>query len=158
MKKVYLLFLLFLPFLSQGQYSESIATARPGAANGAGTVGKGILQFQTGIQFDNLSDTSGWYVNNISEHLVVRFGIRERFEISAVMNHINSTEYLSASEESLVRQGLNTSLLRARTKINDNMALQVGIETRLRGKDYQIKYIAPRFRLMYNTNLGRTRV
>ncbi len=41
MKKVYLLFLLFLPFLSQGQYSESIATARPGAANGAGTVGIG---------------------------------------------------------------------------------------------------------------------
>ncbi|WP_085519199.1 transporter [Marivirga sericea] len=155
MKKLCLLILMCLPFLSQGQYSESIATARPGAANGAGTVGKGILQFQAGIQFDNLTDTSDWYINNVSENLVVRFGIRERFEISAVINHINSIEYLSDSEESIVRNGLNTSLIRARTKINDNMAFQVGIETRLRGNDYQIRYIAPRFRLMYNTKLGR---
>jgi len=138
-----------------GQYSGTIATARPGAANGAGTVGKGILQFQAGVQFDNLSDTSNWYVNNVSENLVIRFGIRERFEISAVINHINSTEYLSESEGSIIRQGFNTSLIRARTKINENMAFQVGLETKLRGKDYQINHVAPRFRLMYNTKLGK---
>ncbi|HET8861496.1 transporter [Marivirga sp.] len=140
-----------------GQYTESIATARPGTGNGVGTVGKGVLQFQAGVQFDNVRDvrdSSDWNVNNVTENLVVRYGIRERFEISAVLNHINSTEFIREGMKSIYRKGFNTSLLRVRTKINKNMAFQVGIETKLRGKDYQINYIAPRFRLMYNTILG----
>ncbi|WMN12281.1 transporter [Marivirga salinae] len=158
MKRYLLIILISFPCISiYGQYSETIATARPGAANGAGTVGKGILQFQAGLQFDNVKDirdSSNWSTDNISENLVVRFGIRERFEVSAVINHINSTEYISESAGSILRKGFNTSLIRARTKINENMAFQVGIETKLRGKDYQINYIAPRFRVMYNTKLG----
>ncbi len=141
-----------------GQYSETIATGRPGAANGSATVGKGILQFQAGVQFDNVSDvrdSSDWSTNNVSENLVVRFGIRERFEVSAVINHIHSTEFISESAGAMVRQGFNTSLIRARTNINENMAFQVGVETKLRGKDYQINYIAPRFRVMYSTSLGK---
>ena len=145
-------------FSLNAQYSETIATGRPGAANGAATVGKGVLQFQAGVQFDNVQDTrdsSQWNVDNISENLVVRFGIQERFEVSAVINHINSTEFVREGEESIYQQGLNTSLIRARTQINENMALQVGVSTKLRGKDYQIDYIAPRFRIMYNTPLGK---
>jgi len=158
MKKIIIIILLGGFSLSAySQYSETIATARPGAANGAGTVGKGILQFQTGIQFDNVRDTrdsSQWYINNISENLVVRFGIRERLEVSAVINHINSTEFIREDTARIYRNGINTSLLRARAKISKNMAFQVGIRTKLRGKDYQIRYFAPRFRLMYNTSLG----
>ncbi len=158
MMRILLIVLFSCSYISlYSQYSETIATARPGAANGAGTVGKGILQFQTGVQFDNvkdLRDSSNWHTNNISENLVIRFGIRELFEVSAVLNHINSTENISEREGSINRQGVNTSLIRARTKVNENMAFQVGIETKLRGKDYKINYIAPRFRLMYNTKLG----
>lgn len=158
MKRFLLIILLSGSYISLfGQYSKTIATARPGAANGAGTVGKGVLQFQAGMQFDNvrdIRDSSSWSTDNVSENLVVRFGIRERFEVSAVINHINSTEYLGEGNESVSRKGFNTSLIRARTKVNENMAFQVGIETKLRGKDYPINYIAPRFRLMYNTELG----
>lgn len=146
-----------LSYAVNAQYSETIASGRPGAANGAGTVGKGVLQFQTGVQFDNVSDTrdsSSWNIKNVSENLVIRFGVRERFEVSAVINHINSTEFIREGEESIYRKGINTSTIRARTRINENMAMQVGLETRLRGKDYQIENLAPRFRLMYNTKLG----
>lgn len=154
---LFLVFTFLINFTLLGQYAPSIATARPGAANGSGTVGKGILQFQAGVQFDqvkDMRDSSEWYTENISENLVIRFGIRERLEISAVINHINSTEFLSESEGSVLRNGLNTSLLRIRTKVTENMAFQVGVETKIRGIDYQIDYLAPRFRLMYNTVLG----
>lgn len=159
MKKIVVLILLFsLYFSAYAQYSERIATGRPGAANGSGTVGKGVLQFQAGVQFDNVRDTrdtSQWNVDNVTENLVVRYGVQERFEISAVINHINSTEFIKEGSESVYRQGFNTSLIRARTNINENLAFQVGVSTRLRGKDYQINYIAPRFRVMYNTVLGK---
>jgi hypothetical protein len=144
--------------LAYGQYnSETIATARPGAANGAGTVGKGVLQFQAGVQFDNvrdIRDSVDWSIDNISENLVIRFGIRKHFEISAVINHINSTEYFAQDVESNYKRGVNASIIRARTQINENMAFQVGVETKLRGQNYAINYLAPRFRLMYNTPLG----
>lgn len=145
-------------FLAYGQFNaETIATARPGAANGAGTVGKGVLQFQAGMQFDNVTDirdSSTWSTDNITENLVIRFGIQKHFEVSAVINHINSTEFLGEGSESIYRSGINTSMIRARTQVNKNMAFQVGVETKLRGKDYSINYLAPRFRLMYNTQLG----
>lgn len=159
--KKYLLAVLFSCYciMSYAQYSETIATARPGAANGAGTVGKGILQFQAGVQFDNIHDirdSIDWYTENVTENLVIRFGIRELFEVSAVLNHINSMEFINESDGAVFRKGINTSLIRARTKITDNMAFQVGIETKLRAKDYEIAYLAPRFRLMYNTSLGQS--
>jgi hypothetical protein len=152
------LFFSFSVLMVFGQYnSETIATARPGAANGAGTVGKGVLQFQAGVQFDNVKDirdSLNWSKDNISENLVIRFGIRKHFEVSAVINHINSTEYFEEGVESIYRKGVNASIIRARTQINKNMAFQVGVETKLRGQNYAINYLAPRFRLMYNTPLG----
>jgi len=157
--KKFLVFFLFSSYsvLLFGQYSETIATARPGAANGAGTVGKGVLQFQTGIQYDevrDVRDSMNYRVENTSENLVIRFGLRERFEVSTVINHINSMEFLEDGSESLSRSGINTSLIRARTTINDHLALQVGVSTRIRSEDYKIDFLAPRFRVMYSTPFG----
>jgi hypothetical protein len=154
---LYVLFFCFLHSAIYGQYSPRIASPRPGIANGAATVGRGVLQFQTGLQYENIDDYRDSVQNkysNFSENIVIRIGVLEKLEISAVINHINSKQYLGNNLEPIYQNGINTSLLRSRLKINDNMAIQIGVETRIRGKDYQIDYFAPRFRVMYNTSLG----
>ena len=58
-----LLFLsLFSVTMSYSQFSETISSDRPGQSNSPNTVGKMVLQFQTGPQFDGANTDN----NNIN--------------------------------------------------------------------------------------------
>ncbi|MEQ8910583.1 MAG: transporter [Vicingaceae bacterium] len=73
----------FIPKFCSAQFSETIATGRPGQANGPFGVGKNIYQIQSGLYFDqnstNLSpnklEQSSW-----SHNSVIRLGLKEDFE------------------------------------------------------------------------------
>jgi hypothetical protein len=80
------LFLNLLSTAATAQFSERIATGRPGQANGPFSVGKAIYQIQTGIDFgekttedDQLVQKRG-FVSNAS---TFRVGIKEDVELRA---------------------------------------------------------------------------
>lgn len=108
--------LLYLPFLSFGQFNETIRTGRPGQSIGAFTVGKNVLQFQQGVEYfssDGQNRTQkGFLTNN-----VVRFGILETVELSALVDYrSNQTRFDTSKIES---QGLSNAHLGFRVHINE---------------------------------------
>ncbi len=83
------------------QFSETIASSRPGATYTPFTTGKSVFQIQTGFIYDSNKDTSIDYTRNgFSYTLLGRYGIAESFEIrtTAVLRTDNVTS--SGSESS----------------------------------------------------------
>ena len=156
MKYYYLpaVLLLLMSSKALAQYGEVIGTPRPGASNGAGTVGKGILQFQAGIRYDESNfdtDSSKIKIGSISENLVVRFGLAERFEVSTVLNYNNTTRTNKISTEETSLSGLNTSLIRARLVVVQNLSIQAGVNVPIFENDFKRDKLAPKMRVMYST-------
>jgi len=86
-----LIIFFFTPFLigeglpAWGQYNPGIRSIRPGSAVGTYTIGKRVIQLQSGLHFRN-KEGRGLDQNSIFFKNVIRFGITERTEISAVIN------------------------------------------------------------------------
>jgi len=138
---------------SFAQYGEVLASGRPGNANGAGTVGQGILQFQAGVQYDEFQNNQGGfevYQNTFAENLVVRFGLWETFEVSTVINHQRSTIESTFNGEKETLTGFNTTMVRARWAVVKNLAVQVGLDLPILESDFESDYPAPKIRVMYN--------
>lgn len=150
-------FLISLFFLSNtilAQFGEKIATARPGVANGSGVVGKGILQFQAGVQYNQTDFETielSTETSNISENLVVRFGLSERWEVSTVLSYSSAETRLGSTGEIKQRTGFSNSLLRARFILAKNLAIQAAVSMPLYQNDYKTDYAASQFRIMYTT-------
>lgn len=90
MIKIRLVFLV-IPVLLMGNLSmayaqqhPTIRTGRPGQSIGAYVVGSGFLQFQQGIDWQRTSTLDSNSMN-LSNENVVRMGINERLELSAVL-------------------------------------------------------------------------
>jgi hypothetical protein len=79
------LLLSLIPSLSWGQYHPTIRSGRPGQSIGPYTTGLGVLQLQAGINYNRIeganSETDVFLENNI-----LRWGIRERIELSGGVN------------------------------------------------------------------------
>jgi len=130
----------------QGQYNESIRTGRPGQAIGAFTVGKNILQFQQGFDFGSF--TNPLYTPfGLSSNNVVRFGILEAFEISALVDFQHDRrnyDNITYSES-----GLSNLHLGFRAHINrqngwiPSTAVQLRLKMTCLSEEYRINYIAP---------------
>lgn len=88
-KKLFVTLILF-PFILSAQYGESIRTARPGKAIGAFALGKNVFQMQNGYNVAYHRGrifTAGDVVDNsTSQNTVLRLGLTENLEISAVIN------------------------------------------------------------------------
>ena len=158
-KSLFLFFILaFLQFQSTyAQYGPSLVSGRPGNANGAGTVGKGILQFQAGLQYAGTTSIfdSTKYDTEFSENLVVRFGLSERFEVSTVLNHITTSTYAPFGED-VKASGFTTTMLRARYRPLNNLAIQVAMNIPVLGNDFERNSVLPQLRVMYNTNFSES--
>ncbi len=108
MKQLFLSFFLCLCGALLGQYNTTIRGARPSNVIGAFTVGKGVLQFQQGVDYVWGENERYFYLpepspgngfngahqleNTISQN-VIRFGILEKLEISAALNYNWKNEY-----------------------------------------------------------------
>lgn len=79
-------FLFFISSNALCQYTETIASGRPGQANGPRTVGAKTIQLQSGVGY-----STGSLGNNLSDEYgaeaVLRIGILERFEIAGVFSY-----------------------------------------------------------------------
>lgn len=95
MKKKILIIFLSLGLVQgvcMAQFSETISSDRPGQSNSPNTLGKMVLQFQTGLQIDG-SNNDIYKANGFSYPLVVRFGIAEKVDL------ITSWGYQSSKTE-----------------------------------------------------------
>ncbi len=138
--------LVFASQVLHGQYNESIRTGRPGQAIGAFTVGKNILQFQQGIDF--VSFTNPLYTPlGVTSNNVVRFGILEAFEISALVDYQYDRQ--SYETETEIQSGLSNLHLGFRAHINDqngwipSTAVQLRLKMTCLSEEYQINHMAP---------------
>lgn len=84
MKPIFALALVVVSVTSSlAQYAETIVSDRPGQGNSPLTVGKGIVQLQSGFGYDFFENGSwSWSRDNFTSDNVVKIGVFERFELS----------------------------------------------------------------------------
>lgn len=116
MRLIKILIFIFISQTAFAQFNETIRTGRPGQAIGAFTVGKNILQFQQGLDYYSLANIKypprGFVSNN-----VVRFGILETFELSALVDY--QYEQTKTDSIAISRTGLSNLHFGFRVHIND---------------------------------------
>lgn len=154
---VLLLFIFFVPFMSYGQFNETIRTGRPGQAIGPFTVGKNVLQLQQGIDYvsvDDIYDVRSFISNN-----VIRFGTSETFELSALIDYQFDKTTIDNNE--IKQNGLSNLHLGFRVHLSEQKGLlpATGFQMRLKipniSKEFGNEYIAPAMVLITNWSLAK---
>jgi hypothetical protein len=151
--------LIFSP--ATAQYSETISSDRPGQALTSFTVGKGILQAQSGFDHFGMNDSPrGTNTKGFLNNTVLRYGIAEVFEVNSQFEYkIQSTE---KNNNMTIQAGLSAIDIGMRYHVYTgkgqahSVALQGGIRLPILGGDYQINHIAPRFSVITNQKISKT--
>ena len=110
------------------QYSETIASDRPGQAIGATTTGSRVLQVQAGIA--QTGSTLGQYsTQDFSTEVNLRYGIRERLELNTLIDFQHRYSSTIGSPFSLF-QGLKTGV-RYHIYTGEGLIPSIGIQGRI---------------------------
>lgn len=116
---IYISSFLFLAIISndlQAQFAERIGSGRPGNANGAFSVGKGVYQVQTGFNYAETSlDLADGESLSLADKRTIhsmdamfRIGIKEDFELR-ISGNFNSSDQADFSDHSSIqRSGLES--------------------------------------------------
>jgi hypothetical protein len=156
---------LFLPILvftyhtAIAQFNESIRTGRPGQAIGAFTVGTSIFQIQSGFDYFG-SKNNGIKSTGFLNNTVLRYGLTEPFEISALLEY--KTETITQNDSKTYNGGLSAMDIGMRYHIYTGKGFipNIGFQFRLRlpvlSADYRIEDIAPRFIIVTSQQLSKT--
>ncbi|KXX71980.1 transporter [Flammeovirga sp. SJP92] len=172
MKYKLLLFTITLFFISNftfGQFSETISSDRPGQTYSSTTLGKHVIQIQTGVNYaENSGDTE---MKTIKSNTFLRFAISERFDIEALVNYTND-KVTSQGETTVVGNGISDTELGFKYSVLENdgwipsLAFQGRVLTRLVDNDYErssagmLMNVATQNQinswLAYNMNVGVT--
>ncbi|MEQ9415040.1 MAG: transporter [Cyclobacteriaceae bacterium] len=163
MSQLFKVFLLIsgitLSFTSYGQYNETIRSGRPGQSIGPFTVGKGIFQIQTGMDVFGYK-TPVFKGDGFLNNTVLRYGIAERWEISALADYKVETWKSGVLETDL--NGLAAFDIGGRYHVYSGEGLipSIGFQLRFRlpvlSQDYEIDNVAPRFIIATNQKLSET--
>ncbi|MBZ9630232.1 transporter [Salegentibacter sp. LM13S] len=157
MKNLTTFLLLILSTYCFGQFNETIRTGRPGQSIGAFTVGSNVLQFQQGLDYFGTSEANlpeGFISNN-----VIRYGILERVELSAVIDYKYQEFELNNNTRSL--EGLSNLHLGFRVNINDQKewlpatAFQMRLKLPNISDDFGSEYLAPAMVFVANWGLPK---
>lgn len=128
------------------QFNETIRTGRPGQAIGGFAVGEKIVQFQQGIEYFS-SDNNDYNQQGYLSNNVIRFGVMERVEISAVIDYKFEKWATDSLKWSL--NGISNFQLGFRVHLNDQKKWipATGFQFQLRipniSKDYRVQHLAP---------------
>lgn len=144
----------------RAQFNETIRTGRPGQAIGAFTVGHKIFQVQSGFDYFKSSTSSSNFAEGFLNNTVMRFGLTEPFEISALVEY--KTETITANGLKSEANGLSALDVGMRYHIFTGKGLipNIGFQLRTRlpvlSEAYEIKDLAPRFILVTSQKLSDT--
>ncbi|MCI5059278.1 MAG: transporter [Flavobacteriales bacterium] len=151
---------LFFCSVAQAQFGENIRSGRPGQGIGPYTVGKSILQFQAGVDYQNLEQGSSYSSKTVNPNIVIRYGIWELFEVSTNISYVNRREEVLSSD--FVGNGLNAVSLRIRSNIIEAegkkpaLGWQFGVGFPLENDVAFRDYLAPRLTIITAQSLGKS--
>lgn len=136
-----------------GQFNETIRTGRPGQSIGAFTVGHGILQVQSGLDwFGYRNEGTGLLGRGGLSNTVVRFGLTEPFEVSALIEYRFEKQTTEGLRSPLSGWSALDVGMRYHIFTGKGLVPNVGFQIRWRipgvGGDYSIDQWAPRFLLV----------
>ena len=152
--------LLLIPLSGRAQFGESIRTGRPGTAIGAFTVGRTVLQVQAGINIGRTNLASGQKTNDYRNLLVMRYGIRERIEISGAVAY-SSNQPASSEYPEPAKSGVSAAQIGVRFNLRNGKGSgpNIGLQSRLKlntlSKDYEQKELANVTVLALTQKLGK---
>ena len=156
-KTIFLLFWLVASFPIFAQYNETIVSDRPGQTNSPYTVGKMVMQFQTGPQFDGY-DGDNSSASTFSWPAFVRFGITDRIELQTLWSYQNDRQKLGISETS--GSGLSNADFGIRFNIFEETAnapalgFEVLYKTKIRSDDYKPNHTSAKLNIMATKTLS----
>ncbi|TXD52990.1 MULTISPECIES: transporter [unclassified Polaribacter] len=144
-KKILFIFLMLLATVAKAQFTETLASDRPGQALSANTVGKNVFQTQAGIDF--FDSTSYFYPNSF-----FRYGFSEKFEL-------NTGFILSGSsfERDLESFTIGARYLLSNLDSKSKSSVQLSYDFGAVHKNTQLTYIYGNSfseKLSYTVNLG----
>lgn len=140
-------FMALLP-LTHAQTASTIRSGRPGQAIGANVVGTNILQIQSGLDFAQTDRPQRKDETTLLNN-VIRFGLNETTELSAVLNYQRDKQTKPTHQ---TQNGLSDVQLGFRVNLIDQAQgwlPALGVQTRFRLKsvsaDYKPDHVAPLF-------------
>jgi len=158
MKKRNLLLFGFLvvAVAAKAQYNETIRSGRPGQAIVPFTVGKGVFQNQSGIQFRELRLSESTLEEQSGES-VFRVGLLEQFELGAQVSYLRSR--WSATTETMEQNGIDGLSIRARSNIFQGKGIipsigwQVNVGLPVVSENYNQDHLYPKITFMTGQSL-----
>jgi hypothetical protein len=146
-----LFFLIISVTNSFSQFSETIVSDRPGQSNSPNTVGKMVLQLQTGLQVGG-GNADNYKRNDFELPAFIRFGITDKIELQTLWGFKNSSAERFDTE--FKSSGLNMANFGLRFNIFEETekAPALGFEfvykTRMISKDYKPDHPSTKFNIM----------
>ncbi len=165
MRIIYLVTVFTATFLmtASAQFNETIRTGRPGQAIGAFTTGHKIFQVQSGVDYFSSKNTGlNLKTEGYLSNTVMRMGLTEPFELSALIEYRNETITDTETNEKTQLSGFSAIDFGMRYHIFSGKGLvpNIGFQIRMRlpilGEDYEIKDMAPRFIIVTSQRLSET--
>ena len=154
----YLLLVCLFPIIDcAAQFNESIVSDRPGQTNSPYTVGKKVLQFQTGPQLDGSSadNISG---SAFSWPMFIRFGITDKIEVQTLWTYQNENADQSGTPNG--RSGLSAADFGIRFNIFEEsekvpaLGFEVLYNTKIRSSDYKPQYPSAKLNMMATKSIS----
>lgn len=112
-----LIFILLSTTLAFSQRQETIDSDRPGQSMSPHTVGKNVLQVQTGVNYSHLNSTPISSYNGVANETNLRYGLIDILEINGTIGyrldlyeHSGRSDYMNNGAEKL-RIGLRLNIL-----------------------------------------------
>lgn len=149
----FLILFIFSSSMLFAQYSETISSDRPGQSNSPNSLGKMVLQFQTGLQFGGNSNDN-FKSRSFSWPAVIRFGIAEKVDLITVWGYQSDNLEMKINDWEFSANGINQADLGLRFNIFEetDKAPALGFEayykTELTSKDYKPDHPSARLNLM----------
>jgi len=151
-------FLLFLFFLISGstlfaQYNETISSDRPGQSNSPNTLGKMVLQFQTGPQFAGASNDD-FKSNGFSWPALIRFGIAEKVDLITLWGYQSGKLKSEIFDWEYSAKGINVADFGLRFNIFEEtekapaLGFEAYYKTELTSSDFKPDYPSAKLNLM----------
>jgi len=146
-----LILIIFVYSSSFAQFNETIVSDRPGQSNSPNTLGKMVLQFQTGPQFDG-GRRDNYKSNVFSWPAVVRFGITEKIDVITILGYQSGKQEIFDFE--MDDSGVNTADLGLRFNIFEEsekvpaLGFEAYYKTKWISEDYRPDRTSARFNVM----------
>jgi hypothetical protein len=119
-----LLLFLITTTLAFSKKQETIDSDRPGKSISPHTVGKNVLQVQTGINYFNKQYYDVLNLNSYSNETNIRFGLTENFELNSTVGYrINISDFDESKRPNLEGSGLDKLRLGARLNLLNGVGL-----------------------------------